>query len=185
MDELIKLVRNYRLDRTLSGQNKYTEAIIRIVEPKLSLFVFKAIRNPSTAEDVLQEVLKGIVVGLPKFSRDTEGEFWGWCYTITRNKINDHYRSQAKEAERIQPISEEEFWELAAAPAPLSAGDRLDFEYVMKLLKSSKPDCYDYLLKVYILGVPQTEIAEEENLKYDTALRRIDRCIELAQELVK
>ena len=184
MDELIKLVRNYRLNHTLADRNKYTEAIFRIVEPKLSMFVFKAIHTPSSAEDVLQEILKAIIVSLPDFSKDTDGEFRGWCYRIARNKINDHYRAQAKEAKHLQRMPDEELWELAAAPAPLSPGDRLDLEFAMKLLKSTKPECYDYLAKVYILDWEPLDIAEQEDLKLDTARRRIERCVELAQSLV-
>jgi len=184
MDELIKLVRNYRLNHTLTDRNKYTEAIFRVVEPKMSLFVFKAIHNPSSAEDVLQEVVRAIIVSLSSFSRDTERQFLDWCYRIARNKINDHYRAQAKEAKHLQRMPDEELWELAAAPAPLSPGDRLDLEYAMKLLKASDQDCYDYLLRRFMLEAEYAEIAEQENLKLDTARRRIERCVELAQSLV-
>ena len=184
MEELIKLVRTYRLTAGLAERDRLAEAIFSVVEPRLSLFVFKAIR-PAAADDVLQEVLKAVIIGLPKFSGATGEKFLAWCYTIARNKINDQYRAQAND--RLQPLPPEELWELAdasAQDAPLAAGERLDLDYAMKLLSESKPECVENLQKFFILGLDYGEIAEEQNVNYDAARMTVRRCLETVRELV-
>jgi RNA polymerase sigma factor (sigma-70 family) len=184
MGDLIKLVRTYRMTPGLAERLQLGEEIFRQVEPPLRFFLLNAVSRPAS-DDVLQEVLKGIVVGLPKFAGNSNGEFWAWCYGIARNKINDQLRRQMNE--RTQPMPPEELWrlvEVSAQSSPLSAADRHDLEYAMTLLRRSKPECYDYLWKHFVFGHDYAEIAAEENLKYDNVRMRIGRCLDEVQTLM-
>ncbi len=184
MDELIKLVRTYRLTAGLAERIRLAEEIFRLIEPDLRLFVFGSVSNDA-AKDALQEILKAIATSLKKFEGDTAKEFWGWCYRIARNKLNDHYRSKA--ADRIQPLPPEELWrvlELSAQDAPISPAVRHDLEYAMKLLTRSKPECYDFLWNHYVFGLDYGHIAEERNMSYDGVRMKIGRCLEEAKSLV-
>jgi RNA polymerase sigma-70 factor, ECF subfamily len=50
----------------------------------------------SDAADVAQEVFRSVVVGLDGFRKERpEDTFRGWLWTITRNKIRDHFRDHA------------------------------------------------------------------------------------------
>lgn len=145
MDDLIKLIHTYRLTTIPAEKLRLTEEIFRTIESDLRLFVFSQVR-PQSAEDVLQEILKAITTSLKKFQGGTDKEFWAWCYRIARNKLNDQYRAQA--SDRLQPLPPEELWQLVDASAQdtaLTAADRHDLEYAMKLLASSKPECGEYL----------------------------------------
>jgi DNA-directed RNA polymerase specialized sigma24 family protein len=95
MDELIILVRTYRISAGLAERSRLAEEIFRLIEPDLRLFVFSGVSNDA-AQDALQEVLKAVATGMGKFQGGTVKEFWAWCYRIARNKLNDHYRSKAK-----------------------------------------------------------------------------------------
>jgi RNA polymerase sigma-70 factor (ECF subfamily) len=45
------------------------------------------------AADVVQEVFRSVATGLSGFRKDRPGDtFRGWLWTITRNKIHDHFR---------------------------------------------------------------------------------------------
>ncbi len=145
MDDLIKLIRTYRLTAGLAEKLRLAEEIFHAIESDLRLFVFSQVR-PQSAEDVLQEILKAIITSLTNFRGGTDKEFWAWCYRIARNKLNDQYRAQA--SDRLQPLPPEELCQLVDASAQdtaLTAGDRHDLEYVMNLLASSKPECGEYL----------------------------------------
>jgi len=184
MEQIIKLVKTYRVSAGLAERLRLAEEIFRLIEPDLRFFVFKAIQPPS-AEDVLQEVLKSITTSLKKFEGHTDKEFWAWCYRIARNRLNDHFREKA--SDRLQPMPPEELWQLvdaSAQDAPLSAGDKHDLEYAMKLLTASKPECYDYLWKHFVFGLNYAEIAEERNLNYDNVRMKIGRCLDEAKSLV-
>jgi RNA polymerase sigma factor (sigma-70 family) len=184
MDDLIKLVRTYRLTAGLAERLRLAEEIFLFIEPDLRVFVFSSISNDA-AKDALQEVLKAVAVSLKNFKGDTHKEFWGWCYRIARHKLSDHFRQQY--AERIQPVSPEELWQMmdvSAQDAPITAATRHDLDYAIKLLTAAKPDCSDLLWKHYVIGLDYAEIAEERNVSYDNARMKIGRCLDEAKSLV-
>ena len=184
MDDLIKLVKTYRLTEGLSERLRLADEIFRVTEPQLRLFVYGNVSHQE-AEDVLQEVLKAVATSLRTFSGSTTKEFWAWCYRIARNKRNDHFRDSAKDL--LQPMSPEELWQLVDASAhtsPISHAEKDDLDYAMKLLTASKPECYDYLWQHYVIGFDYTEIAAEQELTYDAVRMKIGRCLETAQNLV-
>lgn len=184
MTGLIKLVCTYRLTAGLAERLRLAEEIFRLIEPDLRFFVFSAIQPPA-AQDVLQEVLKGVTTGMKKFDGGSNEEFWGWCYRIARNKLNDYFRKKA--TDRLQPMPPEELWQLvesSAQASPLSPADKHDLEYAMQLLTGSKPECRDYLWRHYVFGLAYAEIAEEQNISYDNARMKIGRCLDEAKSLV-
>ena len=184
MDLLIKLVLTYRLTAGLAERLRLAEEIFRLTEPDLRLFVFSAVQ-PSAADDVLQEVVKAIATSLKNFNGETPKQFWAWCYRIARNKLNDQYRKQAND--RLQPLPPEELWQLVKSSGetmPMATGERLDLEYAMDLLETSKPECREYLWKYYVLDLDYDDIAEEQNLKYDAVRMKVGRCLDEVRALV-
>src|ERR1039457_229202 len=142
MDELIKLVRTYRVTTGLAERLRLAEEVFRLIGPDLRFFVFSAIPHDA-AKDVSQEVLKAVFTSLGGFQGGSAPEFWAWCYRIARNKINDHLRRVM--TERLQPMPPEELRRLVEASAPggtLTPTDRHDLDYAMKLLTATKPECY-------------------------------------------
>jgi RNA polymerase sigma factor (sigma-70 family) len=184
MDDLIKLVRTYRLTEGLAERLRLAEAIFRQIEPDLRLFVFNAIQPPD-AEDVLQDILKSVATSLKNFRGDMVPAFRSWFYTIARNRLNDHFRKKA--SDRLQPIPHDELLDLldtSEQAEPMTAAARHDLEYALKLLDGSKPECRGYLWNHYVIGFDYGEIAEEQNLNYDNVRMKIGRCLEEAKALV-
>ena len=184
MDELIKLVKTYRLTEGLADRIRLAEEIFRLIEPDLRLFVFSSV-SQDAGKDALQEVLKAVATGMRKFKGGTVKEFWAWCYAIARHKLTDHYRNKA--ADRMQPTSPEVLWqmiELSAQDAPMSPATQHDLKYVMNLLTRSKPECYDFLWKHFVFELDYGDIAEECGMSYDNVRMKIGRCLEEAKSLV-
>ena len=141
--------------------------------------------QPPAAEDVLQEVLKSVAASLKNFRGDTLPAFRSWFYTIARNRLNDHFRQ--KKSDRLQPIPNDELLDLlyeSEQSEPMTAADRHDLEYALKLLDGSKPECRGYLWNHYVIGFDYGEIAEEQNLNYDNVRMKIGRCLDEAKSLV-
>jgi RNA polymerase sigma factor (sigma-70 family) len=112
MDDLVKLVRSYRLAAGLTERLRLAEQIFRLIMPDLRVFVFSGL-PPQLAEDALQEVLKAVATSMGRFEGGTTNEFWSWCYRIARNKLNDQYRRQS--SERTVSMSPEELWRVVEA----------------------------------------------------------------------
>lgn len=54
------------------------------------------------AADVTQEVFRSVMTGVGEFRHERPGDsFRGWLFTITRNKLRDFFRSQAKPGQAI------------------------------------------------------------------------------------
>ena len=184
MDDLIKLVKTYRLTRGLAQRLELAERIVMLIQRDLKNIVFRDIRL-SDAEDVFQKVLAAIAANLGQFRGNSREEFWGWCKAIVRNKVINQIVKQ--KADRLQPMPDDELLQLmgtSVSPAGLSAADRHDLEYALKLLTGSKPECRDYLWNHYVLGQDYAEIAAEQQLSYDNVRMKIGRCLEVAQSLV-
>src|SRR5262245_32429982 len=50
------------------------------------------------AADVFQDVFQAVAAHIAEFRRDRSGDtFRGWLRTITRNKVNDHFRRRDRE----------------------------------------------------------------------------------------
>jgi RNA polymerase sigma-70 factor (ECF subfamily) len=80
--------------------------------------------------DVFQEVFKTLVVHLGEFRRDREGaSFRGWLFTITRNKVLDHFRRKDNAAGG----GTEAGMRLAQIPAPDAAPDPEEAEELRRL----------------------------------------------------
>jgi RNA polymerase sigma factor (sigma-70 family) len=182
--DLIKRVKTYRLTPALDQRLRLAEEIYHEIKSPLHDFIFGRLKHPA-AQDVFQETLKAVTASLAQFSGDSDGQFWKWCYRIALHKVNDHLRKQA--SDRLQAMEPEELWqmvEMSAQNNPLSAEDRLDLEYAMKLLAASKPECSEFLWQHFVLGLDYSELAEERNISYDSVRMKIGRCLGEAQALI-
>lgn len=71
------------------------------------------------AADVVQEVFQAVATHLGTFRKREEGDtFRGWLRTITENKVRDHFRRAAREAEAVGGTDAQH--RLAQFPAPSS-----------------------------------------------------------------
>lgn len=67
--------------------------LVRLYGPLVYLWSRQSNLNPDDAADVVQEVFVAVAGGVEGFHRDRPGDsFRGWLWTITRNKIRDHFR---------------------------------------------------------------------------------------------
>ena len=76
------------------GRAEDMSPLSRAVRERLSPFVLSRVRDPHTAEDVLQETLLTMIERL--HSLRCPLCFWPWIYRIARCKIQDHFRRQER-----------------------------------------------------------------------------------------
>lgn len=141
--------------------------------------------HPNDRDDVLQETLKAIVLGLDTFRGESEDDFYAWCERIARNKANDQLRKQyAKKNQTLWMEDLKDRVSQIAAEGTLSPEDKLDLEYSLNLLEKSKAGCRELLWQYFIIGYKRNEMAKAYKLRNDAVKRRVDRCLALAQKLL-
>jgi RNA polymerase sigma-70 factor (ECF subfamily) len=72
-------------------------SILELYSPLVFFWCRQAGLNREDSADVLQNVWQAVSSHLSQFQRHKDGAFRAWLWTITRNKLNDHFRRQPVE----------------------------------------------------------------------------------------
>lgn len=76
------------------------------------------------AADVMQEVFRSVTNSVAQFRRDRAGDsFRGWLWTITRNKIRDHFRVRASQANAVGGTEADRKWQQIPDEEPPDSAD--------------------------------------------------------------
>jgi RNA polymerase sigma-70 factor (ECF subfamily) len=87
------------LDRVKADEAGAWNRLVTLYAPLLYHWCRRWKLQEEDLADVFQEVFKTLVVHLAEFRRDREGAtFRGWLWTITRNKVLDHFRKRSHDA---------------------------------------------------------------------------------------
>jgi len=90
------------LVRARSRQPEAWRQLSRLHGPQVYRWARRAGLQADDAADILQEVFQAIWASLDGFRRDRpDDSFRGWLWTITRNKVRDHFRRLARSPRAI------------------------------------------------------------------------------------
>lgn len=88
------------LERVRNQDAEAWQRLWQLYAPLVARWCSGAGVAPPDADDVRQEVFQAVATGLDGFRRDRTGDtFRGWLRGITRNKLLDHFRRRARQAE--------------------------------------------------------------------------------------
>ena len=86
------------LGRVRAGEADAWEKLVDIYGPLVYGWCRQSGLQGEDAADVVQEVFAAVASRIDRFRRDRPGDSWrGWLWTITRNKVLDHFRARAKQ----------------------------------------------------------------------------------------
>lgn len=104
------------LERARRRDSEAWQRVMKYYGPLVFGWCRAARLQDDDAADVLQNVFIAVARGLENFRREAGyGTFRGWLWTITRNKIHDHFRASTARAETIGGSEgQARFHELAA-----------------------------------------------------------------------
>jgi RNA polymerase sigma-70 factor (ECF subfamily) len=78
------------------------ERLTQLYGPVVYGWARRAGLQPQDASDVMQDVFHSLTSKLPTFERrDSNDSFRGWLWTITRNKVRDHFRRLKRQADVV------------------------------------------------------------------------------------
>jgi RNA polymerase sigma-70 factor (ECF subfamily) len=103
----------------------------------------RGLREPDAA-DVVQNVFQAVATHLEPFRKEVPGDtFRGWLRTITENKIRDHFRRTADEAEAVGGTeAQQRLAQLPAAADAEGSGSARDWDtlYLRRVLDVVRPE---------------------------------------------
>jgi RNA polymerase sigma-70 factor, ECF subfamily len=177
------------IKKTLKGEKKAFEELMRKYEKKIFSFVIRMVRNEEVAIDLTQDFFIKVFSVLDKYN--FEYKFSTWAYRICYNLVIDHIRKNQAQVNSLDDDS-------------ISAKDMLSSEnvtrddgfknmsreetriYVWKIVENIAPKFRELILMRYIQELKYEEIAEITMLPVGTIKNRIFKAKEiLKQEMEK
>lgn len=159
-----------KLDAALGARGDRDDAkfkrLILDVVPALRRFAVSLARDPSTADDLVQDTLLRAWRARARFEQGTN--FEAWTFTILRNTF---YSSQRKRRE-VQDEDGSHTAQLAVAP---DQAGRLDLQDVRAALDRLAPVMRETLILVTIENLSYDEVAAMMNCQVGTVKSRIWR----------
>lgn len=87
------------LDRVRAADPQAWQRLVHVYSPLIFSWCRRTGLGPDDAADVMQDVWQSVSGAIGRFRRaDGAGTFRGWIWTITRNKLRDHFRAHTDEA---------------------------------------------------------------------------------------
>ncbi|MDR3049360.1 MAG: sigma-70 family RNA polymerase sigma factor [Elusimicrobiota bacterium] len=168
------------------GDNKAFEEIVLRYQAQLYTYVISMVKNPETANDILQDIFIRIFKNLPKYSE--ENKLKHWIFIIAKNMTMDFFRRD--KTRRALPLETQEDDEMSIldtmpdkTPHPLEViitNDRK--ELVRKAISNLSVEEREliYLKDSFTFK----EIAEMQNKPIGTLLSKFNRSLQKVKKII-
>ncbi|MDN3356766.1 sigma-70 family RNA polymerase sigma factor [Actinomadura sp. DC4] len=159
---------------------RYERDVRPLIDPLYASAV-RMTRNPTDAEDLVQETLAKAYVNFHQFEEGTNLK--AWMHRILTNNFINTYRKKQREPQRAG-TEEIEDWQLARAESHTSTGlrsaehealDRLPDSDVVRALRALAPEFRTAVYLADIEGYPYKEIATMMGTPIGTVMSRLHR----------
>src|SRR5262245_45908727 len=115
------------LERARADDPAAWERLVHVYSPLVYSWGRRGGLSDDDAADVMQEVFRSVAAALGRFRRDRPGDtFRGWLWSITRNKLRDHYRAARERPEAAGGSQAQQRLLEVAADAPEPGDDPAD-----------------------------------------------------------
>ena len=155
-----------------AGQDERLSETIRRDGSRLARFIRSRVRDPSDAEDIVQEVFYELV-NASRLMQPID-EVTAWLFRVARNRITDLFRRRAREGPESPP-GETPIEELLPSP---DAGPeerfahRVLLEEMAEALEELPPEQREVFIAHEIEGVSFNELAAKTGVNVRTLLSR-------------
>jgi RNA polymerase sigma-70 factor (ECF subfamily) len=144
---------------------------------RLGRFIRKRVRNDADADDLLQEILTKIHVGLKEVEDPAKLE--AWLFQVARRAILDHFRARSgKKRSRELPLD-------LADDVPAQDVSALVASWLEPLMEGLSPEDQETLRLTDLEGLPQKDLAERLGISATGARSRVQRARERLKGLLE
>ena len=163
-------------EKILVLSQKKPEIFEELVNRYQDMFVRKALRitgKQEDAEDVVQETFVKIFVHADKFKVQEGASFKSWGYKILVNTCFTQYKKLKLNRERFLQLDPELE---VILPDKNSAFEKYTLSEYILSVTSKMPDSLGKVLEDYFIkGIPQKELAKQENISISAIKTRVHR----------
>lgn len=184
MSSLVEWLRLHLAATKLEERERYAEAIVKVITPSLKGFI-AARCGSKVVDDLAQESLIGITRGWDRFRGDTDKEFWGYCFAVTRHKIYDYWRKS--KTRPLDNVDAKELWRVVEATAkdnPVLPDELGELEKAIGVLEKASPECCELLLLRYVLRWTHEQVGLWIGKSSEAARKDTERCLKRARILL-
>jgi RNA polymerase sigma-70 factor (ECF subfamily) len=173
------------IKKTLRGNRRAFEELVRKYERKIFSFVVRMVRNEDTAVDLTQDFFFKIFTVLDKYN--FEYKFSTWAYRICYNLVIDHLRKNQTQVDSLDDDS--------VTPRDLLSSENINREdgfhslareetrdYVWRIVDQIPLKFRELILLRYIQDLKYEEIADITNLPVGTVKNRIFKAKEILKK---
>lgn len=104
------------IGRSMENDPDAWERLVRLYSPLVYSWSQESGLPSADVHDIFQEVFHALARNIKKFRRLENGSFRGWLRTMTRNKVNDHFRKSGREPQPIGGTDARYCWEQMPEP---------------------------------------------------------------------
>lgn len=154
------------IDRVRALEDDAWQQLVDLYGPLIYYWCRQSNVDADDAADVTQEVFRSVAKNIAAFRKDRPGDtFRGWLWTITRNKILDHFREKATRPRAAGGSDfHQQLQELPAEEEP-TTGTKAVRHLLQRALDQVRGDFSDQTWQAFYMGVVEgrtsTEIATE------------------------
>ncbi|MEY4993325.1 MAG: hypothetical protein RIS82_447 [Actinomycetota bacterium] len=184
-----KAMKPQESDKKLTQIHEFEQQALPLM-PQLYGAALRWTRNPSDAEDLVQETLAKAFVAWGQYQQGTNLK--AWLYRIMTNTHINLYNKRAKDQAK-GGLDELEDWQLGSAEsvtahasrsAELEAIDNLPSETIKKALHAIPDEFRMVVYYAVVDGLPYAEIAEIMQTPVGTVMSRLHRGKKLLRKLL-
>jgi len=162
---------------TTAGSTPLSESLWHDFRVRLRAFIAQHVRQPSDAEDILQEVFLRIHRSVGQLKE--KEALTGWIYQITRNAIVDHYR-----LDRLREAPLPEDLEQEPSPELTQEQDQLELTGCLRpMIQNLQGPYREALVLTEVEGLSQVEAAARLGLSIPGMKSRVQRARRQLKEL--
>ena len=170
------------------GWRRFTE----LYGPLIYLWCRTAKLSAEDSADIMQDVFRSVLLNVSEFKRDpTGGSFRGWLWTITRNKIRDHFKVRAGKTQatggshghqRLLAQPDDRVSDCSDSSFPGTSG--LAFR-VLKIIQTEvKETTFSAFWRTTIDGVDPSVVAEELKIPLHSVWQARSRVLRRARQMM-
>jgi len=192
-DQSSNATRSSLLQRASQRDAQAWRELVDLYGPLVAHWCRRCLLDAHSAADCVQDVFTSVAVALEQFSpQQSSGSFRAWLWTITRNKLRDHFRRNTRSPKASGGSTAMDLMQQVIDPLPIPddepTGDlqlqQLTSRALAQVQSEFEARTWQAFWRSVVDGIATSEVAQELNMSEATVRKSRSRILRrLRQQL--